>query len=113
MGALQGTRTRFLIVLCLLVGGYCMYTATVGWYRNSQLDDDRSAAEERVRELQERKNYIEGVKEYVASDAYVEQQARRQLGFGREGETVFVVTSPPIEHEPEQSGSWLERLFPR
>lgn len=114
MGALlQGTRTRFFIVLCLLVGGYCMYTASVGWYRNSQLSDDRSAAELRVLQLQERKSYIEGVKEYVASDAYVEQQARRQLGYGREGETVFVVTSPPVEHDTGQSGSWWERLFPR
>ena len=113
MGALQGTRTRFLIVLCLVVGGYCLYTASVGWYRNSQLDEDRAAAEQRVKDLEVRKSYIEGVKQYVASDAYVEQQARRQLGFGREGETVFVVTSPPVELDSQQSGSWWERLFPR
>jgi cell division protein FtsB len=113
MGALQGTRTRLLIVLCLLVGGYCMYTATSGWYRNNQLDDDRAAAERRVQELQEKKAYLEGVKAYVASDAYVEQEARRQLGYGREGETVFVVTSPPVEQDSGRAGSWWERLFPR
>lgn len=113
MGALQGTRTRFLIVLCLLVGSYCMYTAAVGWYRNSQLDDDRAVAVQRVKDLQERKLYLEAVKAYVASDAYVEQQARRQLGYARQGEQAFVVISPEVPQESQQSGSWWERLFPR
>ncbi|MEO8539245.1 MAG: septum formation initiator family protein [bacterium] len=113
MGALQGTRTRLFIVCCLVVAGYGMYTAATGWYRNAQLDSDRAAAEQRVKELQDRKLYLEAVKNYVASDAYVEQQARRQLGYGREGETVFVVTSPQIKQDLNQSGSWWERLFPR
>ena len=113
MGALQGTRTRILILVCLVVAGYCLYTAGTGWYRNNQLESDREAAQQHVVELQARKAYLEGVREYVASDAYVEQQARRQLGYARDGETAFVVTSPPTEHEDEKSGSWWERLFPR
>src|SRR5262245_20552904 len=106
MGALHGTRTRLTILVCLLVAGYCIYTASAGWYRNSPLDHDRATAEERVRDLQDKKAYLEAVKSYVASDAYVEQQARRQLGYGREGEVLFVVTSPPIEQDLTQRGSW-------
>lgn len=113
MGALQGTRTRLFIVCCLVVAAYGMYTAAAGWYRNGQLDSDRALAEQRVKDLQDRKLYLEAVKNYVASDAYVEQQARRQLGYGREGEYVFVVTSPEIKQDTTQSGSWWERLFPR
>ena len=113
MGALTTTRTRLLILLCFAVAGYGLYTAGTGWYRNSQLDGDRAAAEQRVRELEEEKAYLEAVRAYVASDAYVEQQARRQLGYAREGETAFVVTSPPVEQGNEQSGSWWKRLFPR
>jgi len=113
MGALSTTRTRLLVLLCLVVAGYGMYTAAVGWYRNTQLEHDRAAAEAAVLELEARKEYLEAVRSYVGSDAYVEQQARRQLGFGREGETVFVVTSPPVPRETESSGSWWERLFPR
>lgn len=90
-----------------------MYSAAAGWYRNAQLESDRETAEQRVKDLQDKKQYLEAVKSYVASDAYVEQQARRQLGYGREGETVFVVTSPEIKQDPRQSGSWWERLFPR
>ena len=113
MGALTTTRTRLVILACLVVAGYGLYTAASGWYRNSQLEHDRTAAELRVQELQARKAYLEGVKEYVGSDAYVEQQARRQLGYGREGEVVFVVTSPSIPQEPDARGTWWERLFPR
>ena len=113
MGALSTTRTRLLILLCFSVAGYGLYTAATGWYRNGQLDSDRTAAEHRVKELQDEKAYLEGVKAYVASDAYVEQQARRQLGYAREGEVVFVVSSPEVPRQDEQSGAWWERLFPR
>ncbi len=113
MGALRGTRTRLFIIFCLVVAAYGMYTAAAGWYRNGQLDSDRATAELRVKALEDRKLYLEAVKNYVASDAYVEQQARRQLGYGREGEFVFVVTSPEIKQDASQSGSWWERLFPR
>ena len=100
-------------MFCLVVAAYGTYTAAAGWYRNVQLESDRETAEQRVKDLQDKKQYLEAVKNYVASDAYVEQQARRQLGYGREGETVFVVTSPEIKQDPSQSGSWWERLFPR
>jgi cell division protein FtsB len=113
MGALNSARTRLVIMLCLLVGSYGIYTAASGWYRNTQLEHNQDSAEERVQELLAKKAYLEGVKQYVASDAYVEQQARRQLGFGREGETVFVVTSPQVEQETRNGESWWERLFPR
>jgi len=113
MGALTTTRMRLLICVCLLVAGYGLYTAASGWYRNSQLEHDRAAAEQRVQELQARKAYLEAVKQYVGSDAYVEQQARRQLGYAREGEVAFVVVSPPVEQEPDRGASWWERLFPR
>ena len=113
MGALTTVRTRVLVLLCLAVAGYGMYTAAVGWYRNNQLRESGAEAQANVRELEQTKAYLEAVKAYVASDAYVEQQARRQLGFGREGEVVFVVTSPPIDQDPKQSGAWWERLFPR
>jgi cell division protein FtsB len=113
MGALNTVRTRFLVLLCLAVACYGMYTAAAGWYRNNQLQDSRAEAEAEVLALEDKKAYLEAVKAYVASDAYVEQQARRQLGFGREGEVVFVVNSPSVEEDPGRFGSWWERLFPR
>lgn len=113
MGALSGTRTRLVILACLVVSGYFAYTAAAGWLRNQQLAEQRAAAEARVVELEETRAYLEAVKNYVGSDAYVEQEARRQLGFIREGEIPFVVTSPPPQQTDERTGSWWERLFPR
>lgn len=113
MGALQGTRTRFAVVVCLAVAGYFVYTAGTGWLRNQQLGDDRAAAEQHLAELEDRKAYLEGIRDYVASDVYVEQQARRQLGYIRDGEVPFVVISPPVEEDGALSGAWWERLFPR
>jgi cell division protein FtsB len=113
MGALQGTRTRFAVVVCLAVAGYFVYTAGTGWLGNQQLGDDRAAAEQHLAELEDRKAYLEGIRDYVASDAYVEQQARRQLGYIRDGEVPFVVISPPVEEDGALSGAWWERLFPR
>jgi cell division protein FtsB len=104
---------RLVILGCLLVAVYGLYTAASGWYRNSQLEHDRAAAELQVQQLVAKKAYLEAVKEYVGSDAYVEQQARRQLGYAREGEVAFVVTSPPVEQEPGNGATWWERLFPR
>jgi len=113
MGALSNTRNRLIAVVCLAVAGYFIYTAATGWLRNQQLAEDRQAAEQAVIELQARKAYLEAVKEYVGSDAFVEQEARRQLGYVREGEIPFVVTSPSPEAGSEASGSWWERRFPR
>ncbi len=113
MGALRGTRARLVIAACLVITGYFAYTAGAGWIRNQQLAEDRAAAEERVEELQATHAYLEAVKNYVGSDAYVEQEARRQLGFIREGEIPFVVTSPAPQAATERTGSWWERLFPR
>ena len=113
MGALQGTRTRLGVIACLVVAGYFAYTAATGCIRNQQLNDDRARAELRLQELEDRKAYLEAVRDYVASDAYVEQQARRQLGYIRDGEVPFVVTSPLGQDAETPTGSWWERLFPR
>ena len=63
--------------------------------------------------LVEKKQYLQAVKDYVSSDAYIEQQARRQLGYVRDGEIGFAVVSPPPVQTAQPSGDWWERLFPR
>jgi cell division protein FtsB len=66
-----------------------------------------------VTELEETKAYLEGVRSYAGSDLYVEQEARRRLGYVRDGEVPFVVKSPPLEENEDTQGTWWERLFPR
>jgi cell division protein FtsB len=107
------SRSRLVIIASLAIGGYFVYTAALGLYRSQQLADTRAAEERQLAELQQQKAYLEAVRAYVASDAYVEQEARRRLGYIREGEIPFVVISPPADEQEQPAGPWWQRLFPR
>ena len=107
------SRSRLIFAAGLLAAAYFIYTAAAGALHAHTLSDDRSQAEKNVAALQAKKVYLEAVKSYVASDAYVEQEARRRLGYAREGEVPFVVISPELEPEAEPEGDWWQRLFPR
>lgn len=113
MTQLRLSRGRVTILICILVAVYGIYTAAERELRAQAVDRQLAAAEQHLQDLEEKKAYIEAVKEYAASDAYVEQEARRRLGYIREGEVPFVVTSPPLEEPTQSSGDWWERLFPR
>jgi len=107
------SRSRLIIVASLLIGSYFVYTAALGAYRTQQLSESRAQAERQLRQLEEQKAYLEAVRAYVASDVYVEQEARRRYGYIREGEIPFVVVSPPAAEEQQPAGPWWQRLFPR
>lgn len=113
MRTLLQSRGRLIFLGCILIAGYFVYTAVSGYTHSQRINADREEAAARVEQLQEKKTYLEAIHQYVASDAYVEQVARRQLGYIREGETPFVVTSPPLTEDEQPSGEWWQRLFPR
>lgn len=113
MRHLGRSRARLVFLLCLVIGAYFASTAVHGAIRNARLHDSRQEAEQEVAVLREKKAYLEGIVAYVGSDEYVEQEARRQLGYIRPGETAFVVVSPEPEVPDTQSPYWWERLFPR
>ena len=113
MSTLRLSRARITVVVCLLVAGYFLYTASLGAVRSSEIARDRQAAEQQVEQLRHRLATLEGIRDYVASDTYVEQQARRQLGYVRPGEVAFIVSGPSIVMEQEESARWWERLFPQ
>lgn len=113
MQYLLDSRARLLFLVCLAVACYFAYTAVNGAIQNHRLAEDRTAATRRVAALEEKKAHILAVKQYVISDAFVEQEARRRLGWVREGEVAFVVVSPPLTEDDAPTGEWWERLFPR
>lgn len=107
------SRNRIVFLCCLVIAGYFVYTAAVGALRTHQLSEDNARARQEVTALEAKKKYLEAVRDYVASDAYVEQQARRQLGYVRDGEVPFIVISPPLQESAKPTGEWWQRLFPR
>ena len=113
MGISRASRSRLIFAAAMLVAAYFVYTAAEGALRAHRIGESRDSAEQSVAELQAKKAYLEAVKQYVSSDAYVEQEARRRLGYTRDGEVPFVVISPSPTAEEEPSGEWWERLFPR
>ncbi len=113
MGLSTTSRSRLIFAGGLLVAAYFVYTAAAGALQGHRLSEDQAVAEKNVADLESKKAYLEAVKSYVASDAYVEQEARRRLGYVRDGEVPFVVISPALEPQAEPEGEWWQRLFPR
>lgn len=109
----KGSRSRWVFFGCLIIAAYFVYSAAAGAIQAHRLADERDQAREQVAELEAKKAYLEAVKNYVGSDAYVEQEARRRLGYIRDGEVPFVVISPTVVPEDQPAGEWWERLFPR
>lgn len=107
------SRARWLFLGCVVVAGYFIYMAVAGAVQTHRLSGDRQQAEQQVQVLKDKKAYLEAVRQYVASDAYVEQEARRQLGYIRDGEVPFVVISPELNEDAKPNGDWWQRLFPR
>ncbi|MGH2608901.1 MAG: FtsB family cell division protein [Tepidiformaceae bacterium] len=113
MALSTGSRSRLIFAAGVLVAAYFIYLAAAGALQGHQLAEDQAQANRTVAELETKKAYLEAVREYVSSDAYVEQEARRRLGYIRDGEVPFSVISPPLEQEEERDGDWWQRLFPR
>ena len=107
------SKTSLFLLICLLLAGYFVYTASSGTVRQRQQNEDHAAARAEIQELRSRRDHLRAVYDYVVSDAYVEQAARRELGYTRAGETAFAVLSPPPPPDGDLAGEWWERLFPR
>jgi cell division protein FtsB len=105
--------SRLLFLAGLLIGLYFASTAVQGAIRNQRLDDARNQAQAEVNALQDKKAYLDAVVEYAGSDEYVEDAARRQLGYIMPGETAFVLVGPQAPEPSTESPDWWERLFPR
>jgi cell division protein FtsB len=113
MALSTASRSRLIFAAGVLVAAYFIYTAAAGAIQGHQLSQDRDAANRTVAELEAKKAYLGAVKQYVSSDAYVEQEARRSLGYIRDGEVPFSVISPGVEPGEAPDGEWWQRLFPR
>ncbi len=107
------SRGRIAFLCLLIVASYFVYTTGVSALRTHQVAEQHRAAVRDVERLKDDKAYLEAVKAYVASDQFVEQEARRRLGYVRDGEVPFVVLSPSAPNETTGSGAWWRRLFPR
>ena len=105
-----------MLVVTAVIVGYFLVTGATTALRSNQLSEREDRLRAEISEFQERYERLEGLREYLGSDEYIEAVAREQLGLVREGETSIVVipTSPsatPGPDEPEEGELWWETLI--
>jgi cell division protein FtsB len=102
-----------LAVAALLLGLF-LYAAMQTATQTYRLHDERRELTQEVEALQVQKAELEGLREYLASEEYIESVARSQFGLVRPGEIAVVVDAPAAPTpEPEPGQRWWESLFSR
>lgn len=90
------------------------YSAMQTAAQTYRLHDERRDLTQQVEVLQRQKAELEGLREYLASDEYIESVARSQFGLVRPGETAVVVDAPLAPTPTPRPGQrWWESLFSR
>lgn len=98
---------------------YLGFTATHYLLHNVQLRGDEARLRAEIAQLDRDQQQLEAVRDYLKSDEYVEDVARRTLGLVKPGETLVIVSStapetptptpPPDSRTP--AAEWWKALF--
>lgn len=105
------------IAVALAAGGFVALNTARNVVRHYELQSEERRLRSELRQLDADHAQLESVRQYLQSDEYVEDVARRVLGLVRPGETLVVVTGPtPVA--PPQPGNgfppdtpWWKDLF--
>lgn len=117
MGALHDTlvpflsKRRLIIVGCLALAVYFAASGLMNRMDSRSLDQEQAAARQEVAELETRKETLQRLRDYLASSDFVMEEARRNLGLVRPGETQIVVVGPQAPAQGTAGKSWWEVLF--
>jgi cell division protein FtsB len=102
------------LTIAVLLLGLFLYSAAQTATQTYRLHAERRVLVHQVDELRRQRAELQGLREYLASDEYLEGVARTQFGLVRPGEIAVVVdgpTRPLPERTPGQR--WWEALFAR
>ena len=107
--------TRIVLAVTALAVVYFLVSGSLNAIRSHQLRQQESRVEGEIRDLQERFQRLEAVRDYLDSDEYIETVARQQLGLVRQGEVGLVVISTAPTPTPEPGAQpegelWWEYL---
>jgi cell division protein FtsB len=98
---------------------YIIYTTAVYVKHEYDLQQEETRLQREIAQLERDRAYLVSVRDYLRSDEYIEDAARRILGLVRPGETLVVVSSsaPEISGDatpaPERTpgAPWWKDLF--
>ena len=97
---LQFPFTQFVAIVVITVSLFLVIDFGRRTAANYQIKAEATLLEKEVADSQSQHTALEARLSYVQSDAYVEEIARTQLKWAREGETVVVVMATP-QPEPQ------------
>ncbi|HWO93500.1 MAG TPA: septum formation initiator family protein [Dehalococcoidia bacterium] len=105
------TPTRIVFAVIALVVIYFGATAVSNATDHYSLDREREALQREIAEYQVQYDQLQGIRDYLATDEYIETTARRELGLVMPGEPSVIVISPPRESAEDADGTWWQRSF--
>jgi cell division protein DivIC len=113
---------QMVLAIAALLLGLFVYAGVQTAAQHYRLSEQRREVQREIVELQGQLAELEGLREYLASDEYVEAVARSRFGLVRPGETAVVVEDRAHPEarldgdgapEREAGERWWEALFDR
>ena len=102
----------FAVAALLLV--LFVYSGLQSLAQSSRLSEQRRVLESEVATLTTQLAELQGLRDYISSEEYVEAVARTRFGLVRPGETAVIVDAPVALRRPRVAGErWWEALFER
>ena len=103
----------------LAAAGLLAFTTGRNMLRNYHLGQEEAQIRADLERLRYEHNQLSGIRDYLRSDAYIEDVARRTLGLVKPGETLVVVSGPAGEPaavptpapQATPGAAWWKRLF--
>lgn len=81
--------------VAIVVAGFLTLSIARNAVRNYQLHDEERALRAELGQLDADQEQLTSVRDYLESDEYIEDVARRVLGLVRPGETLVIVSGTP------------------
>ena len=91
-----------------------VYSGLQSLSQSSRLSEQRRVLETEVATLTTQLAELQGLRDYISSEEYIEAVARTRFGLVRPGETAVIVDAPAALRRPRVAGErWWEALFER
>lgn len=110
--------TPLVVCAAILAAGYLGFNAIHYVTHNYRVHQDEARLRAEIAALERDQEQLTAVRDYLKSDEYVEDIARRVLGLVRPGETLVIVSSsapaaasPTPAAEPTAGGAWWKDLY--
>jgi cell division protein FtsB len=112
------------LVVLLVIGGFLAFQVGRQVYASWSINQEAERVAAEITALEEQNTELLRELEYLQSDAYVSQEARRMLNLGRPGERVLIIppgseAAPPASATEESQPApppieqWMELFFGR